>query len=347
MPHGCRRAYVQSRSASLAEMQTAKSDGLGEKTARIAVVVLGMHRSGTSAMARCLALCGAALPAALMPAAEGNPTGHWEPERIADFNETLLRARGSRWDEIFGPRVEPQLAEAVAPLMDRARALLRDDYGDAGLIVLKEPRMTRLMDLWRPAIAQEGFAAVYVVMVRSPQEVAQSLRVRNGLPTSQGLLLWTSYMLAAEQATRGRPRAFIPFDRLLDEPEAVLDAVEAAGRIRLPRRDRDSALDIEAFLRQALKTSLRPGLGSGPGFEPVDRLYDHLMAQAQGRPPNDDIPAEAALWLGNLETVMGPVVAAGDRAYAQLRLEADRLLRELERERARTSPRSGAPRPAP
>jgi hypothetical protein len=306
-------------------MQTPKNDSFGERAARVALVVLGMHRSGTSAMARSLALSGAALPAVLMPAADGNLAGHWEPERIADFNEAVLNAQGSRWDEIFGPRGGAQTAGEDKPLMSRARQLLRDDYGDADLIVLKEPRINRLLDLWRPALELEGFAPVYIFMVRSPQEVAASLRLRNGLSTSQGLLLWASYMLTAERATRGQPRVFIPFDQLLYEPEKALDAVEATSRIRLPRRNRDAALEIEDFLRLELKTSLPPGLGSRPGFEPVGRLHDYFMAEAQGQPLNDDIPADVALWLNGLETVMGPVIAANDRAQAQLKTEADRL----------------------
>ena len=62
------------------------------------VLVLGMHRSGTSALTRVLNLLGLdAGRDVLMGASESNPTGHWEVERLTSFNDRLLDDRGGRW----------------------------------------------------------------------------------------------------------------------------------------------------------------------------------------------------------------------------------------------------------
>ena len=65
-----------------------------------AIVVLGMHRSGTSAVTRLLNLAaGADLPRHLMNSRQDNETGFWESQPIADFNEELIEAAKSAWDD--------------------------------------------------------------------------------------------------------------------------------------------------------------------------------------------------------------------------------------------------------
>ncbi len=67
----------------------------GLVTGRTAILVTGMHRSGTSALARTLSLMGAALPDELVPPNPGNPDGHWEPQGMVDLNDRMLADAGS------------------------------------------------------------------------------------------------------------------------------------------------------------------------------------------------------------------------------------------------------------
>src|SRR4051812_9007473 len=67
---------------------------------RAAYLVLGMHRSGTSAVTRLLALAGAHLPDNVMPGDEHNARGYFEPWKIAIFNDQRLRAAGAAWDDV-------------------------------------------------------------------------------------------------------------------------------------------------------------------------------------------------------------------------------------------------------
>lgn len=62
---------------------------------RIVLFVLGQGRSGTSALARVLSLCGGALPADVRPADDHNPRGYWEPRATLVLNEKILRRHGS------------------------------------------------------------------------------------------------------------------------------------------------------------------------------------------------------------------------------------------------------------
>ena len=69
--------------------------------ARKAILVLGMHRSGTSALTRVLNLYGAALPRRMIPPNPNNEKGYWEPKVIVRIHDELLSAAGSRWDDVL------------------------------------------------------------------------------------------------------------------------------------------------------------------------------------------------------------------------------------------------------
>src|SRR5690349_3871672 len=90
--------------------ETSSSDAPAD-AGRTAYLVLGMHRSGTSAVTQLLSLAGARLPRNLMPGDEHNAQGYFEPWRIATFNDERLRAAGSAWDDVFAFPC-PELADS-------------------------------------------------------------------------------------------------------------------------------------------------------------------------------------------------------------------------------------------
>lgn len=179
---------------------------------RVAMIVLGMHRSGTSAMARMLSLLGCALPATLMPARAGNEGGHWESEAICGFNDALLDSVGSHWADW---RMGADWAAPGGDWLARGRQVLREEFGAAGLFVMKDPRQCRLMPFWRDVLAAEGVAARVVLTLRHPWEVAQSLARRDGIGAARAGLVWLGHMLGAEAGSRGMARSVCPYDALM------------------------------------------------------------------------------------------------------------------------------------
>src|SRR5437763_425787 len=93
-----------------------------------ALVVLGMHRSGTSAMTRTLSLLGAALPKDVMQARSDNPIGFWEPQKVADLNDEILHALDSDWDDVFAFRPKPYLSNFDGVFVGRAVELLQEQF---------------------------------------------------------------------------------------------------------------------------------------------------------------------------------------------------------------------------
>lgn len=114
-----------------------------------------------------------------------------------------MAAAGPSWSSIAGlPEIWYGSPAARAYATELAAAV-REDYGDAALFVVKDPRMCRLMPLWRMVLDEVGAQARFVIPIHHPFEVARSLETRDGLPLVQGYLLWLCHVLAAKRAAHG------------------------------------------------------------------------------------------------------------------------------------------------
>lgn len=217
---------------------------------RTCLLILGMHRSGTSALARSLSLLGCTLPGTLMPASRSNRLGHWESTAIRAFNEALLEEAGSSWDD-WRPVDSGQFTpERRAALTDQMAALAQKEFADARLFVLKDPRICRLAPLWLDALRTQAIKVLPVISWRHPGEVAASLQARNGMDPAYGELVWLRHVLDAEAATRGYPRAVIGYDDLLSGGLAALDRLAARLGLVWPDDSPAARSAITAFLSE-------------------------------------------------------------------------------------------------
>ncbi|MEP7064008.1 MAG: glycosyltransferase, partial [Betaproteobacteria bacterium] len=219
---------------------------------KAALVVLGMHRSGTSAISRVLNLCGALLPEKVTPPKLGvNPKGFWEPEAVVDLDTRLLHQLGGDWN-----RVDFELPSEGAVIDDfasDAAALLADEYAGAPLILVKDPRIGVLAPVWDRALTAAGYRPRYVVPVRNPLEVAQSLHARGDMSVADGLALWRAYMQRIESFVESRDVAvvYIRYADLLADWRAVVDSIAAKLDVRLDANTRSD--EISRFLDTDLR----------------------------------------------------------------------------------------------
>jgi glycosyltransferase involved in cell wall biosynthesis len=235
------------RLAQVGESRETRADPAREAAgATSAIVVAGMHRSGTSAITRALALCGLELPRRLIRADKSNERGYWESEPVTACNEALLAEIGSAWDDAAAshPRVgghDRAAVESIKAALTREFSLDRD-------FVIKDPRISILAAPWRAAIDELGLEARFIIMVRNPLEVAESLRRRDAFPTEKSTLVWLAHLLAAERDSRGAPRVFVSYDDLLQDWRRCFARIESALDIRLPAWNDAAAAEIDAFL---------------------------------------------------------------------------------------------------
>jgi glycosyltransferase involved in cell wall biosynthesis len=221
--------------------------------ARQAIVVLGMHRSGTSALAGMLGKLGAQLPLQLLPAREDNPKGFFESSEILRIHDRLLLASGTNWFGIEKISDDWFHSAAAAAFVDEIVAALRLDFDDAPLFVIKDPRMCRLMPLWRKVFERIGATPVFAITVRHPSEVARSLNKRDSLALTYGYLLWLRHVLQAESETRGSPRVFVRYEELLRSPMQTARQIASQLGVERLAADEDSARVVDALIDSSLR----------------------------------------------------------------------------------------------
>jgi hypothetical protein len=215
------------------------------------VVVLGMHRSGTSAMTRALVALGAQLGSRLLgPIPGNNDKGFFEDVDVLHINIELLAAAGADWHtvgDIDLTRVDPF---ALDRLQQQAVKKLREKCS-GGIFALKDPRICRLLPFWQPAFESAGLDVRYVISVRNPISVAQSLNKRDRFSEVKSYLLWLMHVVPSLVHTRNDPRVLVDYDRLLDDPATQIRRM--ASQLRLSIDDEQ----VEAFHKEFVEEKLR------------------------------------------------------------------------------------------
>ena len=229
------------------------TDPLPRDQVRVALLVIGVGRSGTSALTRVLNLLGAALPANTLAANSGNERGHWEPSSILALSEEILSVHGSDWHD---PRPFPKAwfaSSEAAVFVERAKIIIEDDYDGAPLIVIKEPRICRLAPIYLAALDRAGYASRVAIPLRHPSEVAASLKRRDGTDELTSELIWIRHMLEMEAATRHCPRVWTTYEQLLEDWWSVQARIASALNVTWPNLAEAVAPEINAFLAPALR----------------------------------------------------------------------------------------------
>jgi hypothetical protein len=220
---------------------------------RILVVVLGMHRSGTSSAAGTLVRLGAAAPQHLLATNADNERGYWESRVIVDLNDAILAAAGSDWKDWRKFDLNKIDALEADALRARAKEALAEEFGDVGFAVVKDPRMCRLMPFWGPVFAEAKWSVRALLPIRPPLEVSQSLHCRDGLDPAYGCLLWLRHVLDAEAETRGMARAFLDWPQFLGNGRNVLAQASEQLGVIWPYWCESALADIDQFVSTELR----------------------------------------------------------------------------------------------
>jgi hypothetical protein len=252
---------------------------------RQAVLILGMHRSGTSAVAGAVNLLGVAPPARLLPPAADNPTGFWESPTIIGVNDRILRAAGNAWYDCLDFDHRCLTAEAHVAAETLIMASVMAEFGSNGVLLVKDPRLCLLLDLWLPALRSMQITTASLLVLRHPCEVMASVAQRDALPAAFTAALWLRHVLAAEHASRGSPRHILPYETLLRDWHGALLKAGQTAAIAWPVAIEAAAPHIAGLLRAGLRhhhadASARQSIGAplGPW---ADDVYAALLALSE------------------------------------------------------------------
>jgi len=264
---------------------------------RRVVVVLGMHRSGTSLLAAILSALGVDLGDRLLRApVPDNAMGYWEHEGIVAAQEAILAALGRDWHLPQGTLPFPPgwpARDDVRAERARLRAILVTETaragpgGGAAPWGFKDPRTMRLLPLWRDLFAELGLRPAYVLAIRHPSAVAGSLASRDAMPPARAELLWLQHTLDALAECGSDLAAVVPYDRWFDDPVGLARGL--ARRLGLQWTDEEggAGASSEAAVRTLVRDDLRHNRPDRtearlPG---IDTLYAAL-AEAAPAPPD-------------------------------------------------------------
>lgn len=184
------------------------------------IVVLGMHRSGTSLVTELIRALGshAGEPDELTPPDIFNPAGYWEHKPAVELDNEILEALSANWtDRIANADVSRLTSEQRASYVARAKDATQSLRGRASFVI-KDPRMSLLVPLWREALGDP----VCVLVWREPLAVAQSLLTRDRQPLLSGIAAWEHHSRTILRDTEGLPRVLVSYEALLADPLRVV-----------------------------------------------------------------------------------------------------------------------------
>ena len=191
---------------------------------RKVLFVAGAGRSGTSTMAGLMQIMGLHVPQPEVAADETNPKGFGEPAWVVENHDRLLKesgvqvsdARPDAWFETG--RVSAREQERI-----RAAEWLEGHFAVNPELVVKDPRLSWFLSLWRVAAIRTGATPVFATMLRPPAEVVGSKQTyyQNRLGSAHLAASWLNMLLHTERATRESVadggRVFVRYADLLDD----------------------------------------------------------------------------------------------------------------------------------
>ncbi|GEM_PF-520505 len=249
-----------------------------------AIIILGMHRSGTSALTGVLNQFGVDLGAKLLPNHITNERGFWENSQVIEINEKILKSLHSSWDDIAPLPPKWWQSEKLAPFKKAISEILRQNFATCPLWGIKDPRLYRLLPLWLPILEASGSVLHFVIVTRNPHEVAASLEKRDGLSANTSFQLWLENTLAAEKQTQSYSRVFVTYDELLQDWQSTVEKIARVLKLEFAHSIESVQDKITAFLSTDLKHHHQL---TTPDLDPHlavygDRVYQTFIAAAQG-----------------------------------------------------------------
>ena len=246
------------------------------------VFVLGMHRSGTSVLARILNLMGFFFGSENVSTGRNaeNEKGFWERRDVRTLNDTVLFTAGCDWDRVSELDLDAIPASSKAAHRSAAADIVMNMDAHRPWF-MKEPRFCVLLPVWRDVLE----IPVYIHIQRNPLEVAHSLKARSGIPIRAGLALWETYNVRALEASAGLPRLFVSFEDLMQDPVSTVESLHAAlveqkiHGLRVPTEPELTLFLDEELYRQRRSTKSLRAVATASQLS----LY-HLLQSGQDDP---------------------------------------------------------------
>ena len=257
-----------------------------------AIVVIGMHRSGTSAVARGLAALGVYLGDNFLDAQPENPTGYWEDRGLVHLNERVLRTLRLTWDDSAPVDADRFSGWRMWRLRRETARYLRRWFTSHALWGFKDPRTIRILPFWLRVLRRCTVEDAYLLVTRNPASVAASLHARQGMSAEAAQRLWLSYVVPFLDRLAAKRLVVVDYDLLMADPREQLQRI--ARKLDLVA----AGAQVDAFVNDFLDAKLRHTLFS-PDEMDVDTESGRLTREAYGllrAVAQDRVALDDAFW---------------------------------------------------
>ncbi|MEZ5572137.1 MAG: glycosyltransferase [Halioglobus sp.] len=210
------------------------------------VVVLGMHRSGTSAISGLLSHLGANFGRNLIPSAPDNKKGFFENADLVALNNEILAEFGLSWSSCRNIHWTPStLAQLNLKFGHRASALVNSiTSAYSGTSAIKDPRLSRLLPFWHGVFLACDVDVSFLWVLRNPAAVAQSLANRNCYNPETSCALWLRYNLDILEFKPQATVTLVEFNDVLRNERAIARQFASDYDLKTPAKDSRNYLDI-------------------------------------------------------------------------------------------------------
>ena len=215
------------------------------------ILVLGMHRSGTSALTGTLGLLDVYLGHELLKPQDDNIKGFYENQKIVDINEKIFKDIGTYWHDLFYNQEKLNISNKN--LMEELKAILIEEFEFSNVFSIKDPRLAYLFPVYAKVLEELNIDIKIVLPYRNPIEVANSLNKRDNFSLEKGMLLWAYHFLLAEKYSRGYDRVFVEFDELISSTDSVVENISKRLDLKLITKYKKKKKEISEFLEPSLK----------------------------------------------------------------------------------------------
>lgn len=300
-------------------------------TKREILLICGSHRTGTSALTGTLEHLGWATPKSLMPGSRWNLKGYFESTVIRDFHDTILRYLDR---PVYDLRETPGDVDFDAMMQgrfDQMTTLLQSEFGRAKKIAIKDPRLCRLLPLWR-AYAKASKQPIHVILpMRDPQDAAASLYRRNGFSMAEGLSIWLREVTLAESQSRGMSRGVVHYTDLISDWKSAMEGLMQQLGLDAPSPDDAKAAEISEFL--SMKPAKPAKFPTPQASEPWPGHLAQGVFAATGKQMNGDALDAHLAALNTATRLMGTAKQPGhqtNRAISAVGPTIELLIEHLE-----------------
>ena len=297
------------------------------------IAVIGVQRSGTSAITRGLQVLGADLGSFYEPNVVGsdNEKGYFEDVEISQLDVSMLNSIGYTWDNPVLPVFDDNTKQVLSAFYPIGANILQNRLESTDLFGFKDPLIVRLLPLWNDIFKNEGAEVSYIIACRNPLSTAKSMQKRDGFDIVKGCYIWLGYITASLIHSADYNRIVVDYDELMKDPEKQLGRTAERLNLKFDAGSPEFIEYKESFLSESLRHTgfSISDLAANSDVPPkIAELYVLLKRISMDEISLDSIEAAAKInkiysWMEELRSTLLYMQAQYD-ALLNLKKESDK-----------------------